>query len=179
MVKGKKGALELSVNTIVVIVIGVTLLTLGLVFVRGIITKANDLSDKAFEDANTQLDSLGGNINEFVTVSPETVRVNAGDTSGFVVLIKNVESASYNNIMANVKTSADALTNNVKCEFLDGSETKSVKSPLGSGAQDRIKIRVKTSKSSIGSFGCEFSLSGGGIEQSTYSTRRDIEIIAK
>ena len=39
MIKGKKGALELSVNTIVVIVIGVTLLILGLVFVRNIFTK--------------------------------------------------------------------------------------------------------------------------------------------
>ena len=179
MLKNKKGALELSVNTIVVIVIGVTLLTLGLVFVRQIVRQGSDLSDKAFEEANQQLDALGGNINEFLTIAPETVRINAGDTSGFVVLIKNVEQTTYSGITANIKTSDEALKNNVKCEFGDGTSSKEIKSPLGPGAEDRYRIRVKTSKNSIGSYGCELSLSNGGIEQSTYSTRRDIEIIIK
>jgi len=177
MIKSKKGALELSVNTIVIIVIGVTLLTLGLVFVRGILTQTTDLSDKAFEDANRLLDSLGGSVNEMVTVAPETVRVKAGDTSGFSVLIKNIEENSFSGITANVKTSDNALSKGVKCEFLDGSASKQVRSPLGPGAEERYNIRIKTEKSSIGSFGCEFSLSGGGIEQSTYSIRRDIEVI--
>src|SRR3989344_6605784 len=105
MIKGKKGALELSVNTIVVIVIGVTLLTLGLVFVRGILTKATDLSDEAFENANKQLDALGGSVNEFLTIAPETVRAKAGDVEGFSVLMKNVEQRSYSGLIAKVTTS--------------------------------------------------------------------------
>ena len=47
-----------------------------------------------------------------------------------------------------------------------------------SGAKEIFNVRVRTSKSSIGAFGCEFSLSGGGIEQTTNLIRRDIEIIA-
>src|SRR3989338_7920221 len=104
MIKSKKGALELSVNTIVVIVIGVTLLTLGLVFVRGIITQTTDLSDKAFENANRDLDSLAGTVTEFVTVAPETIRVKAGDTTGFSVLIKNVETNTYSNVRAKLES---------------------------------------------------------------------------
>jgi len=179
MIKSKKGALELSVNTIVVIVIGVTLLTLGLVFVRGIIDQTKDISDRAFQQANQELDALGGGATEILTIAPQTVRVDAGDTTGFTVLIKNVEQNPYSGITANIKNSEAATRSNVRCEFSDGSISKQIRSPLGVGAEDRYNIRVRTTKSSIGSFGCEFSLSGGGVEQSTFSTRRDIEIIVR
>ncbi len=178
-IKNKKGALELSVNTIIIIVIGVTLLVLGLQFVRGIITKGIDISDKAFEDANRQLSALGDNINEFVTIAPELVRIKAGDTSGFVVFIKNIEENTYSNVVANIKTSDEALKKKVKCKFSDGTTTKNIRSPLGPGVEERLKVRVETRKSSIGSSGCEFSLSGGGIEQSTFPIRRDIDIEVK
>ena len=58
MIKNKKGALELSINTIVVIVIGVTLLILGLVFVRGIFEKVQKISDTAFDKASELLGGL-------------------------------------------------------------------------------------------------------------------------
>ena len=177
MIKDKKGALELSINTIVVIVIGVTLLTLGLVFVRGIFTKTSDLSEKAFQDANEQLDSLTSSVNEFLTVAPQIVRVKAGEINGFSVLIKNIEGFSYSGVIAKVTTSQNALDKGVKCEFLDGSSNKNLKSPLTVGSEERFNIRVRTVKGSVGAFGCEFSLNGGGIEQTTYSLRRDIEVI--
>ena len=177
MIKNKKGAIELSVNTIVVIVIGVTLLTLGLVFVRQILRQGTDLSDKAFEEANKQLDSLGGEINEFITVAPETRRVKAGDTSGVIILIKNIVDKSFSGVVATITTSSDAAAKNVKCEFSDGMATKNLRTPLGPGAEDRFRIRIKTTKASIGSYGCEFELSGGGVELETFSTRRDIEVI--
>ena len=81
----KKGALELSMNTIIIIVIGVVLLSLGLVFVRGIFSQTTDLSDKVFADANRQLDSLGGRASNSLVISPETIRIEAGKTSGFIV----------------------------------------------------------------------------------------------
>ena len=177
--KNKKGALELSVNTIIIIVIGVTLLVLGLQFVRKSITQGIDLSDKAFEEANRQLDALGSDVSEFITISPETIRINAGETSGFVVLIKNIEQKTYSGITATIKTSDEALRNKVKCEFSDESATKSIRSPLGPNVEDRLRMRVETGKSSIGSYGCEFNLAGGGIEETTFSTRRDIEIVVK
>ena len=173
MIKSKKGALELSVNTIVVIVIGVTILTLGLVFVRGILTKTTDLSDKAFEDANRQLDSLGGTVTEFVTVAPETVRVKAGDTTGLSVLIKNVETGTYSGVRAKLQS----YDQNVKCEFLDNTQERTIRT-LTPGTEERLNIRIRTTKSSIGSFGCKFSLTGGGIEQQTFSTSREVSIIS-
>ena len=47
----KKGALELSMNTIIIIVIGVVLLSLGLIFVRGLFGQVESLSKSAFETA--------------------------------------------------------------------------------------------------------------------------------
>ncbi|MDD5253528.1 MAG: hypothetical protein PHG05_00285 [Candidatus Nanoarchaeia archaeon] len=45
----KKGAIELSISTIVIVVIGVTLLVLGLTFVRGIFKKVGGLTDQSFQ----------------------------------------------------------------------------------------------------------------------------------
>lgn len=52
---GKKGAIELSMNTIVVVVIGITLLVLGLVFVRGIFQRLGIIGTKAFEAGEQEL----------------------------------------------------------------------------------------------------------------------------
>ncbi len=56
----KKGAVELSMTTIIVIVIGVTLLILGLVFVRNIFGKATSLSEEAFASAEKEIQQRMG-----------------------------------------------------------------------------------------------------------------------
>jgi len=60
MVRGisRKGAMELSMNTIVVVVIGITLLVLGLVFVRGIFTRLGGLGGSAFQKAESELQQI-------------------------------------------------------------------------------------------------------------------------
>ncbi|MFH1332509.1 MAG: hypothetical protein ABIH63_04485 [archaeon] len=54
----KRGALELSVNTIVVIVIGVALLSLGLIFVKNLFGGIGDISDEIFGTAETEIGKL-------------------------------------------------------------------------------------------------------------------------
>jgi len=51
----KKGAIELSMNTIIIIVMGVVLLSLGLMFVRGIFSQVEGLSKSAFETADAEI----------------------------------------------------------------------------------------------------------------------------
>lgn len=51
----KKGAIELSMTTIIVIVIGITLLVLGLTFVTNIFKRTADLAKKAFEISDKEL----------------------------------------------------------------------------------------------------------------------------
>nr|MBI4156420.1 hypothetical protein [Candidatus Woesearchaeota archaeon] len=100
----KRGALELSINTIVIVVIGITLLTLGLVFVRGIFGKLNELSDNTFGTAEAQIGRLGQGDARLVTPSVVTVKQgqtvkqniivgNDGDTGQFRVELKRIISS--------------------------------------------------------------------------------------
>jgi archaellum component FlaG (FlaF/FlaG flagellin family) len=86
MKKSKKGALELSVNTIVIIVIGVTLLTLGLIFVRGVFSKINSLSDNVFDNAQSSINEIShtGKFN-----APTSIGVQQGAKKTFNVYVSN------------------------------------------------------------------------------------------
>src|SRR3990167_4628958 len=54
----KKGALELSMNTIVIVVIGVTLLVLGLGFVTGIFGNLESLTQNVFVEAENSINQI-------------------------------------------------------------------------------------------------------------------------
>ena len=56
--EGKRGALELSITTIVIVVLAITILTLGLVFTKGIFGKLTSLSDDVFGKADTIIEGL-------------------------------------------------------------------------------------------------------------------------
>ncbi len=60
----KKGAIELSMTTIIVIVLGVTLLILGLAFVRGIFSKVSGLTEEAFSSAEKEIQQRMGATEE-------------------------------------------------------------------------------------------------------------------
>lgn len=80
----KKGAIELSINTIIIIVIGVTLLTLGLVFVKNVFTQLGDLSDKVFDTADTEI----GQIHRATKfTSPTSVEVKQGQKKTFKIYV--------------------------------------------------------------------------------------------
>lgn len=63
--KNKKGAIELSMTTIIVIVIGVTLLILGLAWVRGLFAKTSVLTDQAFATAEKMIQENMGSSDKF------------------------------------------------------------------------------------------------------------------
>ena len=80
----KRGALELSVTTIVIVVIGVALLTLALVFVKGIFGKLTGLSDEIFGKSSTIIDTLS--IDAKISC-PSTIKVEQGKTTTFKCLV--------------------------------------------------------------------------------------------
>lgn len=81
MVRGvsRKGAMELSMNTIVVVVIGITLLVLGLVFVRGIFTRLGGLGGSAFQKAEQELQQIQSG--ETKINFPQNVEVKKGGSA--------------------------------------------------------------------------------------------------
>jgi len=80
----KKGALELSITTIVVVVIGVTILTLGLVFVKGMFDKLGGTTTKIFQQTDTIIDTM--TIDSKYS-GPSSVEVKQGEMISFTVTV--------------------------------------------------------------------------------------------
>jgi hypothetical protein len=89
MKRNKRGALQLSVNTIVVIVIAVVLLSLGLVWVRGIINKLEVLTDEAFLQADREIKERMGSDEKFY-ISGVEFEVDIGKSQTINVGINNL-----------------------------------------------------------------------------------------
>lgn len=142
MIQQKKGALELSMNTIVIVVIGVTLLVLGLAFVSGIFDKLTGLSDDSFDKANERLNQLGGNYESLITLAPNNFDIEKGDikSKGVYVVISNVGSASLDWLNVQLDVPQDSA-NDITCKFTDGATTKVVDS-LGSGENEKLDVFV-------------------------------------
>ncbi len=85
----KKGALELSMSTIIVIVLGVTLLILGLAFVRTLFGKVTTLSQGAFDIAEQEIQGKMGPADK-IYVSSLRVEVDPGKPSVINIGIQNI-----------------------------------------------------------------------------------------
>ena len=84
-----KGAMELSINTIVIIVIGVTLLSLGLIFVKGVFDKLDGQSDQIFEGGENEISKIA-NHDQKLSVKQQ-VNVKQGADAVFKVWVVNFE----------------------------------------------------------------------------------------
>lgn len=92
----KKGAIELSMTTIVVIIIAIVLLSLGLVFVRGIFGKLNDLTKISFEEADRTVreQMVSSNLNFFILGANTEMQVRSTQT--MYVGVRNAEGVTQN-----------------------------------------------------------------------------------
>src|SRR3989344_823169 len=88
----KRGALELSMTTIIVIVIGVTLLSLGIIWVRSTMEKVTGLSDAAFATAQQELQERMGSNDAFY-VKGNYFKVKRGDTVDLTTGAQNILTA--------------------------------------------------------------------------------------
>lgn len=94
----KKGALEMSIGTIVIIVIAITMLILGIVFVRsvmcGALSLTGDLNDRVTGEINKLFGSTGGEV-QCVGSSGEPVRMIPGQLNIVYCGIKAPQTAKY------------------------------------------------------------------------------------
>src|SRR3989338_6565626 len=97
--QSKKGAIELSMTTIIVIVIGVTLLILGLVFVRNIFSKTEQSGLQAFEQAEKEIQQRIGATDRIYVSGGLTWTIEPGKPLGRLVAIQNFDE--------NLESSAD------------------------------------------------------------------------
>jgi hypothetical protein len=98
----KKAALELSIGTIVIIVIAITMLILGIVFVRSIMCGAlgltGDLNNKIRAEIEELFGSTGGEV-QCLGASGEPVKMLPGETNIIYCGIKAPQTAKYSIVL--------------------------------------------------------------------------------
>lgn len=92
----KKGAIELSMTTIIVIVIGVTLLILGLTWVRGLFEKVTGLTEESFRTAEKLIQEQMGSDEKFY-ISGLTFEVAGGKSLVVYTGVQNFGAAGTSN----------------------------------------------------------------------------------
>ncbi len=85
--KNKKAAIEMSITTIIVIVMGVTLLTLGLTWIRGLFGKISTITEGTFTQAQIEIEKLSQGTDPFTY--PSIIEVKQGKSSAVKVYVYN------------------------------------------------------------------------------------------
>jgi len=91
MIKSKKGAIEMSMQTIIIVVIGVTLLTLGLRFVYTTFSGITEQQEGITDLTNTQINDLFGQSGELIYLTRDNVKLEQGDTETIAVNVLNTD----------------------------------------------------------------------------------------
>ncbi|MEK6864539.1 MAG: hypothetical protein AABX27_04550 [Nanoarchaeota archaeon] len=96
MKMNKKGAIEMSMQTIIVVIIGVTLLTLGIKFVSDTMGKTTGLSDSMFESGDTLMNDIFGGSDAGLSIRPDMTTIRVGDTGSAKIYLRNTGSDDGN-----------------------------------------------------------------------------------
>ena len=91
----KKGAIELSIGTIVIIVLAMSMLILGLVLIKNIFGGATSITDMTHDQLKDQVSKMFGEDKRLV-VYPDTGRIDikGGEIEGFGLGVKNLLEGS-------------------------------------------------------------------------------------
>lgn len=91
----KKGAIEMSIGTIVVVVLAMSMLILGLVLIKTIFSGAKNVAEMTNDQVTEELTKMFG-VEQKVAVYPSTkqVEITQGKLGGFGIGIKNLQSGT-------------------------------------------------------------------------------------
>lgn len=107
--KTKRGAIELSMTTIIVIVIGITLLSLGLIWVKNTFSNIGDMTQKQFDQADQIIDATP-NTDEKISV-PIQINAKSGKDTGFTFYIRNDGTSDSNDFRITIDDQNDPSDN--------------------------------------------------------------------
>ena len=156
MFNNKKGAIEMSMTTIIVIVLGVTLLILGLAFVRNIFLKTGGMSDEIFTQAQSQLGQLE-RVDKFLTVAPGRFDLKQNEFKGVKVVVLN-QGEEIINVRA--VTNVVGGDNNLECKFAETKESSSDTHKIASGKQAEVMLVVKDMGGPLRQSACKVAIEG-------------------
>src|SRR3989344_418021 len=154
----KEGALELSISTIVVVVIGIALLSLGLIFVRGIFGKLGGQSDIIFGEAENEIYKIA--THEEKLFIPQRVNVEAGKSTTFrIFLVDQLETEGSHTFTIQPPSS---LPTGINIEFAGNSVTLNTNEEAGivtgiSVGKNVVKIQYPVTLIANGPSGQEYA----------------------
>lgn len=113
----KRGAIELSIGTIVIIVLAMTMLILGMVFIRSIMCSGIIITDQLKEGTLNEVKGLFG-VNEYgikcIGEGNEEIKLGDGGTRRIACVIKSDESKDYTLKIKDIESLSGVSTANVQ-----------------------------------------------------------------
>jgi len=143
MVRNKKGAIEMSMQTIIIIVIGVTLLTLGLRFVYSIFKGVGGTPEKLGALSDKQLNDIFGESDEALYLPTDTIETDQGAPVSAYLYLRNPGSDSANfkyDVTVTDKPSESYSDERIQKWLVWNKGERTIRS--GQGLKDRILIKV-------------------------------------
>ncbi len=155
--KDKKGAIELSMTTIIVIVIGITLLSLGLVWVNGLFDKLEGLSAGAFAHADDEIAKIG-QANQPLTISPSSIELETKKNDAIGVVVANLESGD--DITVTIRAISE--DSSLRCGFPKGDKLVGSVGPftISSGNQESQVLGIIDDSGKIRLTSCDIIVDG-------------------
>lgn len=169
----KKGAVELSMTTIIIIVIGITILSLGLVWIRSVFSDVGELTSGAFDQGETQINEIFGGSNQPVALSPAETTLSQDESTTATLAINNLGKTDAQGVYAEVVSKAfgGAEADTLVCAFSDTLSSKSNTYSLGSGnGISGLKLIVEDQGSPLGTYACVITVSNlpDGVESASF-----------
>ena len=152
-------------TTIIVIVLGVTLLILGFAFIKGIFGKLEGISSTTFDKANTLLTGLE-NVEEFLTVTPTMINVEQGKDEVVKVIVANLKP-DIPELLVSLRVNAKNSDPKLKCMLFHETANEDGKSTspksISSGEQVAYSLIIKETGGDLRTTGCNIVALGEGV----------------
>jgi len=182
MIRNKKGAMEMSMGTLVTIVLLMAVMVLGIVLVRSIFSSGTNAVNEIDNEVQQEIDKLFSDDSGSVVIYPPSreVRIEQGDSGGVGISLRNPERGEGTRTYSYVTTYLDddcSLGGSEGGSYLVlGDHENGIQ--LGSGQQlsqaRLIKLRIPTD-APLCEIRYKVVVSGGQNEETTFF---DVEIVS-
>jgi len=163
----KKGAIELSMTTIIIIILGVILLVMGIGWITSMLSGAEDITDSAIKGGQEQVQNILGSSKEPLTLYSTNIDLEQGSYAYIGAIILNDQGDTGEYKLETAMTSSD--DNDLDCYI---AEVKSLSEDfsLTSGRDSSRTIVVEDAgNTALGLYGCTVKLTRDGEEISKES----------
>jgi hypothetical protein len=153
ILKNKKAAMEMSVGTIVTIVLLMTVLILGLVLVRTIFSTSKSSIDQIDQAVQNEINKLFAEEGKKIVIYPTSrdIILKKGDSGGFGFSIKNTESTdgsfSYEVKAIEVSSNCGMTMGQADNLVILGKKGSNINVPSGSSLENAILVKYEIPES--------------------------------